>query len=289
MTAVGLDIASYLEAEEVSDWQLPIEHFSASSLAMLARCPRQWQERYIHGRKERPGEALVLGTAVHRVVEFNYAQKIASHADLPLTEIVTYFDDVAWYEALADRQEDGDEVKWDTDQDNARTRGRAITYGYHSQVSERVQPVSVETKIAADVGLPVPVLGYADCLTKTNVIDVKTSKQARREVKPEWRFQSAVYGSIIGLPVDFHVCAASPTTHKASIYTPLEHPGLSVWMPEEARHEAARNIRAMAWMVNHFYRQLGPDEPWPTTGMAHPWACSFCGFRSDCPAWKGLE
>ena len=33
--------------------------------------------------------------------------------------------------------------------------------------------------------------------------------------------------------------------------------------------------------------QYGPDEPWPTTGRFHTWACDYCGFRGDCPAWKG--
>lgn len=290
MTALGLDIASYLADEvEDDDWKLPIEHLSPSSLGMLARCPEQWRQRYVLGKKERPGEALVIGTSVHLVVERNYGQKITTGEDLPVADLVTWYDDVGWDAALADRQGEGDEVAWDTDADNARTRGRAITYGYHSQVSPRVQPVSVETKITADVGLAIPVLGYADAITADQVIDVKTSKQARRQVKPEWRLQSGIYGSILGLPVDFHVCAASATTHKASIITPLEESALSVWMPPEARIEAARNIRAMAWMANHFYRQLGPDEPWPTLGFTHPWACSWCGFRSGCPAWKGLE
>lgn len=285
-----LDISSYLDAEvEENGWVLPIEHLSPSSLGMLARCPEQWRQRYVLGRKERPGEALVIGTAVHLAAERNFAQKVSSYEDIPVADLVAWYDDVAFVTALSERQEDGEEVAWDTGPDGARLRGRAITSAYHSQVAPRVQPTSVETKVEADVGLPVPVLGYADCLTTTTVIDLKTSKQARREVKPEWRFQSAIYGSITGKPVDFHVCSASEKTHRATINTPLESSGLSVWMPPEARLEAARNVRAMAWMADHFYRTLGPDEPWPTTGMAHPWACGFCGFRAGCPAWKGME
>jgi hypothetical protein len=152
-----------------------------------------------------------------------------------------------------------------------------------------VQPLSVETRVEADFGLPVPVIGYADCLTEPSVIDIKTGKSARQQIKPEWRIQAAVYSTITGLPVDFHCVAASEKQHRASVFTPLESPGLSLWLPPEARHETQRNVRAMAWMAHHFMETLGPDEPWPTTGQVHPWACSWCSFRSGCPAWKGLE
>jgi PD-(D/E)XK nuclease superfamily len=289
-TSVGLDISQYLEEPVVRDdpWLLPIEHLSASSLGMLARCPEQFRQRYVLGRKERPGEALVVGTAVHLAAERNFEQKITSHQDIPAADLITWYDDVGFPLAISEREERGEEVRWDTDPEGARRRGRAITGAYHGQVAPRVQPRSVETRVEADFGLQVPVIGYADVFTDSNVIDIKTSKSSRREIKPEWRIQAAVYSTITGWPIDFHCVSASEKQHRATVMTPLEAPGLSIWLPAEARQETQRNVRTMAGMAQAFMRTLGPDNPWPTIGQVHPWACNWCAFKEGCPAWKGL-
>jgi CRISPR/Cas system-associated exonuclease Cas4 (RecB family) len=293
VTVVGLDISQYIDAEpevEEETWLLPIEHFSPTSIAMFKRCPEQFRQRYVLGRKERPGEALVIGTAVHRVAERNFEQKIESREDIPLLSLIEFYDDVAFPEAMTERTEQhGLDIAWDTDPDGARKRGRAITTAYQGGVAPRVQPISVETRVEADFGLQVPIIGYADCVTSDSVIDIKTGKTARSEIKPEWRLQSAVYGTITEKPVDFHAVAASTKDFRASIKTPLEHPGLSVWIPPEAREEVKRNVRGTAWLAQYLMKKLGPDEPWPTDGQSHPWACSYCGFRPGCPAWKGME
>jgi hypothetical protein len=285
---VGLDIAQYLDAsEEVEhDWHVPIAHLSASSLGMLARCPEQWRQRYVLGRKERPGEALVIGTAVHVAAEHNFTQKIESHADLIDSELIQWYDDVAFPQAVNERQEKGEEVRWDTDPDGARLRGKAITKAYHAQVAPRIQPLSVETKVEADFGLPIPVIGFADVFIQGRVIDIKTGKAARREPKPEWWIQAALYGTITNLPLDFHCVSATTKEHRATVNTPLQYPDLSVWLPEPAQDEAKRYVRSMGWMANHFMVTLGPDSPWPTWGRGHPWACNWCAFKVGCPAWE---
>jgi PD-(D/E)XK nuclease superfamily len=287
----ALDISSYLEREPQvrEDWNLPIEHFSATSISMFKRCPEQFRQRYILGRKERPGEALVIGTAVHQAAAFNFEQKVTSHEDIPFLDLLTWYDDVGFTRAVEDRQQDGDEIIWDAGEDNARRRGRAITAAYHTAVAPRVQPLTVETRIEADFGLAVPVIGYSDVATADRVIDIKTGKAARRQVKPEWRLQAGIYSCITGLPVDFHAVSASVANHKVTILTPLEAPELSVWIPPDAQVEVERNVRSTAWLAQYLMKTLGPDEPWPTDGTAHPWACSWCGYRSGCPAWKGIE
>ena len=288
MTAVGLDISQYLDHADDTRWLLPIQHLSASSLGMLARCPEQFRQRYVLGKKERPGEALVIGTAVHLAAEENFKQKIESFTDLPAAHLIQWYDDVGFPSAVAERQERGEEVAWDTDPEGARRRGRVITGAYHSQVAPRVQPISVETRVEADFGLPVPVIGYADVETEPTVIDIKTGKTARRQIKPEWRIQAAVYSTITLKPIDFHCVSASEKQFRPAVFTPLEAPDLSVWLPPEARAETQRNVRAMAWMAHHFMETLGPDEPWPTIGQVHPWACGWCAFKPECPAWKGI-
>jgi hypothetical protein len=271
------------------DWQLPVEHLSPSSLGMLARCPEQWRNRYCLGRKERPGEALVLGTAIHSTAERNFSQKITTYQDVPIPELVEWYEDEGFAAAVAREEERNEfDVRWDTDPERARERGRSIIYAYQFQVAPRVQPLAVEERVEADFGLPVPVIGYSDARTAQQVIDLKTGKQARKKIKPHWRFQAGVYSTIAELPCDFHTCAATEKG-KATITTPLESPELSVYLPPVARAELMRTVRSMGWLANHLYTTLGPDHPWPTWGQQHDWACGWCGFRGGCPAWKGID
>src|SRR3954464_1428880 len=94
-----------------AEWNLPIDHWSPSSLSMLRRCPYQWQQRYIHGRKERPAEAPVVGPAVHAALERNFAQKIESHVDIPTADLIEWFNDAGWEGVLAKEQENrGSEI-----------------------------------------------------------------------------------------------------------------------------------------------------------------------------------
>ena len=284
-----LDVSQYV-LEQPRRWDLPLEHLSQSSLTMLQRCFEQFRQRYILGKKERPGEALVVGTAVHLAAEANFKQKIESHEDAPLAVLVDWYDDVGFPKAVSEREEEGDEVKWDTDPDGARLRGRAITAAYHVQVAPRVQPLSVETRVEADFGLPVPVIGYADCIEEHRVIDIKTSKRASKYLKPHWSTQAAIYGTITGKPVDFHVASASEKEYRATVYTPLESSGLSVWLPPGGPREAViENVQLLAGIAQYLMETRGPDQPWPTTGTQHDWACNWCGFRDACIAWRGRE
>ena len=58
-----------------TEWVLPIDHFSGTQLHMFEVCPRQWQQRYLHNRKEPPGQSLVLGSLTHTGIEFGLDTK----------------------------------------------------------------------------------------------------------------------------------------------------------------------------------------------------------------------
>jgi hypothetical protein len=270
-----------------TSWNLPIRHWSPSSFSMLQRCPRQWQERYVHGRKQRPAEAPVTGTAVHQAVEMNFAQKIESHEDVPLPQLLDYFNSA--FPIIVDREQEraGAEMQWDTSPDAARKRGALMLGGYQTQVAGRIQPLAVETVLSIDIGLAVPVEGRFDIERVQSVIDVKSGKSVTRKPKEDWRIQAAVYGHARGKPVEFHSISASPKAREVTILTPLEEERLLVQPSLAERDEQLRVLRALSDMACFFMAQYGPDEPWPTFGRFHNWACSYCGFISDCPAWKG--
>lgn len=284
---MSIDLRDYLTAPAEQTWNLPIEHWSPSSLAMLQRCPYQWQQRYIHHRRERPGEAPVTGTAVHAALEVNFRQKITSQTDLPIVALLDqYAEEIFPLVVLNEQEKSGEEVVWDDGPDKARARGKVMVSEYQGQVAHRIQPEEVELKLQVDFGLPVPVEGRFDVDRANSVIDIKTGKTATRKPKEAWRIQAAVYGRARAKPVEFHSVAASAKTHKASVLTPLEEEALLVHPTIAERVEIARSIGTLSALACFYMARHGVDQPWPTLGRFHTWACDYCGFRSGCPAWK---
>ena len=43
--------------------------FSVSAAGMYKQCPRRWKHRYVDKLPDPPGEAAVVGTFAHRVLE----------------------------------------------------------------------------------------------------------------------------------------------------------------------------------------------------------------------------
>lgn len=265
---------------------LPLKHWSPSSLAMLQRCPRQFRHRYLLGEKERPGEALVVGSAVHLGIEHNFGQKILSGEDVSIVEIQEFLEGAGWDVALSDQQErSGLDVAWDAGEEEARKRMLAMGMAYHRDVAPRVQPLEVEGWVEANFGLPLPVIGRFDVRTEHRLIDAKTGKTATYKPKPEWRMQAGCYEGMTGLGVEFHTLAASKTG-KATIATPLSNPELEIRFSEAQRANVVQMIVGLAALAQHYMDTYGYEQEWPTTGWMHPWACGYCGWRSSCPAWS---
>jgi hypothetical protein len=265
-----------------------LQHFSASGLRLLRVCPRAWQERYIHGKKERPGAALTVGKAVHSATGFSHTQKIQSHEDLPVTEVLQYYHDVAWPEAI---EQDGgvEEIRWDEDSkpEDVRNDGQRMTQAYHLTVSPRIQPLAVEKRIDFVVpGIPVPFVGYVDVEEEGNLDDLKTGKQVTRKPDANWRTQGTLYAAHLGKPCHFHSVSRAKTP---SIATPLESPEMVVTPHPHTVETITRVLHDYAMQAAWYFETYGPDDPWPTNGIFMDYkggrVCDFCGFRKDCPAW----
>ena len=263
-----------------------IQHFSPSSIRMLKICPEQYRQRYILGRKERPGEALTLGSAVHKALGFNFEQKIVSHEDVAPDVVVEYFHDKAWPDAL---QSDGgeSEIRWDSKPDDARRDGERVTRAYHVAVAPRIQPVAVERRVDFMVpGIAVPFIGYIDWEEETHQTDLKTGKQVTRKPDSNWRFQGTIYTAFTGKPTHFHSLSRAKTP---SIATPLESPDMVVAPHAAQVEQIERVLRDYAAQVEFYFERYGPNDPWPTTGLFMDYrgggACLYCGFRKHCIAW----
>ena len=266
-----------------------LPHLSASSIGMLYRCPRQFQHRYLRHEKERPGEGLVIGSFFHGGLEMNYGQKIESHTDVPLSDVIQYLGDVVVPDVL---EESGgpDNVKWDSSQDEAHKDSERILSAYYRTVVPRVQPIAVESKFQiAFPGVEVPIIGYVDTEEQARVIDTKTGRQASRKLKPSWQLQARLYSFARQKPTEYHSISRAKTP---TIVTALESEAMVMPVPSDGQmSELTRLVNTAAELVRHFLSVYGVDEEWPTWGAIPDWSrnvlpCDMCGWRAGCPAWS---
>lgn len=71
--------------------ELPVvdkPHLSPSSIDMFCRCPESWRRRYIEKERQPPALAMHKGKAFHAAVDHNMKQKIDSHTDLLVPDII---------------------------------------------------------------------------------------------------------------------------------------------------------------------------------------------------------
>ena len=272
-----------------------LEHISASSLKMAVRCEEQWRQRYVLGIKAPPGLSMLQGRADHKAIEFSMVQKVDTHVDLPTREVQDRY--VEELEIAVDSSGGLAEIEVrdaDTPQarqrayDQARVHGQDVVASYHQLVAPQVQPLAVEKEFRLAVPeLPVEVLGYIDLvgeiplLASAEKVIIDRKRRARRSLKiePEWSLQAEIYQLAEPLPHDWHLSVTTKTPQVVAF-----EPELRQELPPRARSE--RLLQQLVAKIGWLYQRFGPDEPWPTTGKMHPWACGYCGYRDRCWGWK---
>jgi hypothetical protein len=271
-------------AIDLPPWMDPMpDHISASQLSMFQRCPEQWRRRYLLGQKERPGGALVWGSADHYAHEQNFTQKITSGVDIPRSDVELAF--VEGFDRAIERNGGAGEIVWDDKPGSMKDQGVALVGAYHDRVSPHVQPVTVEEKFKLQIpGVPVPVIGYVDVTTAETGIERKTAKRKESKPKPDWVIQGRLYQAVKHLPIEWHL---SVKTKVPGIYAPgLGQRELSLPLVQATVDSTMVLVRTLAQAMLAYMRMYGPHEPWPG-GITHPWACDFCGFRPTCAWWAG--
>jgi hypothetical protein len=156
--------------------------------------------RYVKGEKERPGAALVWGSADHKAHETNFAQKITSGEDISGDDVKLAFADA--FDSQVDKYGGTREVEWGNEKPSElKDAGVRLVGAYHNSISPYVQPTSVEERFEVTVPkVPVPVVGYIDVQTAESAIERKTAKAATRKIKPQWRLQGLLYQAIKSRP-----------------------------------------------------------------------------------------
>lgn len=282
--------------EELShEFPPELAHISASSLKMAVRCEEQWRQRYILGKKVPPSLGMLAGRADHKAIGESMTRKLTSGEDLPVSEVqdlyVQILEDEVELEGGLSGLEGGSVDAFD----HERKHGQEVVAVYHRSVSPTLQPVAIEQEFRIQVPeLPVEVLGYVDLIADAaypnlfinnpgeRIIERKRRKNASTKIVTEWTIQAEIYQLAYPLNHEWQISAYG--TKRPTVVTALD----SLTLLQAPRNPALtqRLMQQLVAKLGWLYQRYGPDEPWPTSGKLHPWACTMCGYRPNCWGWQ---
>ena len=247
-----------------------------STLAMLYKCPKQYEFRYIQGLIRLPGVAMVTGTGVHRAVEADLSHKIEAGELLP-------------DEAVADMARDAVVAEWERgvevneakegtpDEAKAGAIDRAVSLAslHHGVLAPSLEPISVERRWKLDLeGYPYDLAGTIDIEEPHALRDTKTAAKSPAKTAADDSLQLTAYAVAIK-----YCNGALPSRlcldHLVSLKTP------KIVTLETTRTE--RHVELFLRRLEVAMRQLEAGV-FPPTDPSN-WWCGprWCGFFKECP------
>lgn len=254
---------------------LPTPHLSPTQIEMYLRCPKQYEMRYVRGKKSPPGVALIEGSTHHEMLEWNNKHKIAHGEDAKLKDVEGVFFD-AWKRK---QKEIGD---WEGETpDGVEKRARKLIRVYMTDMAKRFKPIASERPIAFKVG-PVIVAGIIDweghivsgaCSDKkpSEIVDYKVLSRRKPTTELENSIQLSTYTA-------YHRSRGNRGV-KAGFCQFLKKSGTVVYESTKATDARVNWLRFIVLSVADSISRGNFPLTSPTN-----WCCSkrFCGFYSSC-------
>lgn len=246
-----------------------LDVLSGSSLNTFLRCARQWEYAYVFKFKRPPKLRMVKGTAGHRAAEVHMLAKLETGEDGPLDVALDAFSDAFDVEA-----QDADEPA----QEKAETKDSGIkeVRFWHKEVAPPIVPAMVEQPISYTInGIP-----------WTGTIDLVDAEQRVRDWKFTGRTPSSADAYIlnmVGYAIGYRVLTGEVESqivldHVVGLKTP-KHVAIRSDgpVPDQSIAEFAR-------IATDAMRSIQAGI-FPANGLKSG-ACSWCGYRDICPAYK---
>lgn len=164
-----------------------MKHYSASQINQYLRCSAQWKYRYIDNVVSPPSSAIVVGKSYHAALEKNYGQKIETHQDLPIDDVLDAYSTSFDSEIL--------EIEEKVDVGELKDQGVGLVKCYQEEKAKLVQPVEVEKKIEINFdNVDYYLKGFIDLIDDDNTIhEHKTSKRSVSSISQDHKIQGIVY------------------------------------------------------------------------------------------------
>jgi CRISPR/Cas system-associated exonuclease Cas4 (RecB family) len=182
---------------------------SFSQIDTYLRCPKQWYWRYIEGKKEIPGIALLEGSSHHKAFQENNLKKKEKGRDLKARQLTDIFAD----DLKTRLEKEEDKVNWGEETFNSlHARAKVWHEKYANDIAPHIAPDKVEEMFKLTVKLPeleFDMNGFIDLTHSGQVKDYKTtSEYGYREKKKEVNtsLQLSYYSHATGLKDVGYIC-----------------------------------------------------------------------------------
>ncbi len=235
-----------------------IEHLSYSSIRKYLACQKNWKFKYIDKLETTSSDALLFGSAWHKMIGLVCAGDNLDHA---------------WTKSLSEITQEK------TDGEYAELAGdgmRMITVPEVITTIQGLQPKELEYKFEIGVpGVDVPVIGFIDMIDQDGApVDFKTAGRKWSQQKADDDLQPTFYLMAmqqLGL-------VSLPATFRYMIFTKTKNP--EVQIIDTVR--TAKDILNLHSLIREVYEAMQKDFFLPT-GLGS-WLCSekYCDFWSAC-------
>ena len=163
------------------------EVLSPSQVRCFMDCQMRWWFKYALKHADPPTGKMALGRAVHAALTQNFAQKVETQEDLPMTGVVALFRD-AWA-----REREQTEFRDDEDPAELGACGEALVSKYMDEAAPQIEPAAVEMRVEGEIG-GIRVQGWIDLLdVNGRIIDLKTAARKPSGIESDYKFQIATY------------------------------------------------------------------------------------------------
>lgn len=179
-----------------------IQYLTKSMLGMFARCPQQFERRYINNEIIPPGIAARQGSAVHKGAEINHIQKIESRTDLSVSDI----QDAARDHYVHLIKDEGVFIPFDklSEKNKLLAEGLDISVRlaelYANELAPKIQPIMAEERLYyydPEI-LEIPLSGQLDMLDETNWLpDLKTAAKSKTQREADISLDLTMYTGLV--------------------------------------------------------------------------------------------
>lgn len=253
-------------------------HLSPSGMDLYCKCGEAWRRRYVEKEIVPPAIVQLQGRGVHRGAAYNFKQKIESHQDVPVGELVEAAvagfenETVGGYVLSDDEQSMG--AKRVVAQAKDQTADLAKLHA--KEVAPEYQPVLVERTVRLNLpNASHDLLGIIDLADdKRRVVDHKTAKQRTSQSEADASVQLTYYAAAHRVATGY-----LPTEMRLEVLVKNKTPVRQL----VTTHRGQPDFQALSNRINTVLAGIHAGIFPPATPGA--WWCSstYCGYHATCP------
>jgi hypothetical protein len=246
-------------------------------MTTFLRCGMQWSFAYVRGIKSPPSLKAVRGIAIHKAAEVDMSQKVHTGVDISAEEMIDTYSD-SWTAETANGYTIDDDG---TTPGDIKDKGVEMVQLYRDKVAPRIQPVLVEEPIQFEINGQ-PYSGQIDVAErKKGKLIIRDTKSTARKPDPAQYTLNMVGYAVSQRQVTGEVEADTVLDYligtKVPRYLPVNNGG----------PVSDQEIRRFSTVVSEVAANIKAGR-FPPNGLVNG-ACSWCGYKSICPAYIKKE